>query len=159
MASTPRPVDPTPYVARGHGRETTFQQNQTDWAVVADAVRELAAQVTADIGAEGRPAVRVGMKLRYAPFETRSRSLTLPGPTSEVADVTAAALELLTRFDQTRAVRLVGVRAEMAPPARARLTRPSGGALPRKLRAGAAAHGELHLPMGRSHGGEESCPW
>ena len=111
------PVDPTPYVARGHGRETTFQQNQTDWAVVADAVRELAAQVTADIGAEGRPAVRVGMKLRYAPFETRSRSLTLPGPTSEVADVTAAALELLTRFDQSRAVRLVGVRAEMAPPA------------------------------------------
>ena len=26
------PVDATPYVARGHGRETTFQQNQTDWA-------------------------------------------------------------------------------------------------------------------------------
>ena len=57
------------------------------------------------------------MKLRYAPFETRSRPLTLPGPTADVADVTAAALELLTRFDQTRAVRLVGVRAEMAPPA------------------------------------------
>ncbi len=110
------PVDPTPYVARGHGRETTFQQNQTDWALVADAVRDLAAQVTRDIAAEGRPAVRVGMKLRYAPFETRSRSLTLPGPTSDAADITAAALELLTRFDQSRAVRLVGVRAEMEPP-------------------------------------------
>jgi DNA polymerase-4 len=111
------PVDPTPYVARGHGRETTFQQNQTDWALVADAVRDLAAQVTRDIAAEGRPAVRVGMKLRYAPFETRSRSLTLPGPTSDAEDLTAAALELLTRFDQSRAVRLVGVRAEMEPPA------------------------------------------
>src|SRR5690349_8261846 len=111
------PVDPTPYVARGHGRETTFQQNQTDWALVADAVRDLAAQVTRDIAAEGRPAVRVGMKLRYAPFETRSRSLTLPGPTSDAADITAAALELLTRFDQERAVRLVGVRAEMEAPA------------------------------------------
>ena len=111
------PVDPTPYVARGHGRETTFQHNQTDWALVADAVRDLAAQVTRDIAAEGRPAVRVGMKLRYAPFETRSRSLTLPGPTSDAADLTAAALELLTRFDQSRAVRLVGVRAEMEPPA------------------------------------------
>jgi len=32
-------------------------------------------------------------------------------------DITAAALELLTRFDQERAVRLVGVRAEMAAPA------------------------------------------
>ncbi|HET9829932.1 MAG TPA: DNA polymerase IV [Nocardioidaceae bacterium] len=110
------PVDATPYPARGHGRETTFQHDQTDWTLVADAVRQLAGQVTADIGEEARPAVRVGIKLRYAPFETRTRSLTLPIPTSEVADITAAALELLTRFDQTRAVRLVGVRAEMAEP-------------------------------------------
>ena len=57
------------------------------------------------------------MKLRYAPFETRTRSLTLPGPTSDVGEVTAAALELLGRFDETRAVRLVGGAAEMAPPA------------------------------------------
>jgi DNA polymerase IV len=110
------PVDPTPYVARGHGRETTFQENQTDWVAVAGAVRELAAQVTEDIHAEGRAAVRVGMKLRYAPFETRTRSLTLPGPTSAEPEIAAAALELLTRFDHTRAVRLVGVRAEMEPP-------------------------------------------
>lgn len=33
------PVDATPYVARGHGRETTFQQNQSDWSLVAAAVR------------------------------------------------------------------------------------------------------------------------
>ncbi len=110
------PVDATPWVARGHGRETTFQQNQSDWGLVAEAVRELAAQVTRDINAEGRPAVRVGMKLRYAPFETRSRSLTLPAATSETGPVTDAALELLSRFDRTRAVRLVGVRLEMAPP-------------------------------------------
>ena len=35
------PVDATPWVARGHGRETTFQQNQSDWDAVADAVRAL----------------------------------------------------------------------------------------------------------------------
>jgi DNA polymerase-4 len=111
------PVDPTPYVARGHGRETTFQQNQTDRDAVAAAVRELSAQVAQDLAAEGRPAVRVGMKLRYAPFETRTRSLTLPAPTSDAAVIAEAALELLGRFDPSRAVRLVGVRAEMAPPA------------------------------------------
>jgi DNA polymerase-4 len=111
------PVDPTPYVARGHGRETTFQKNQTDREAIAAEVRALAAQVAADIAAEARPAVRVGMKLRYAPFETRTRSLTLPGPTADVGEITDAALELLGRFDQTRAVRLVGVRLEMAPPA------------------------------------------
>jgi DNA polymerase-4 len=111
------PVDATPYVNRGHGRETTFQENLTDWDRVAEAVRELAAQVTADIAAEGRPAVRVGLKLRYAPFETRTRSLTLPGPTSEAAVIAEAAVDLLGRFDQSRAVRLVGVRAEMQEPA------------------------------------------
>jgi DNA polymerase-4 len=110
-------VDATPYVARGHGRETTFQENQRDWSAVADTVRELAGQVTADIAAEGRPAARVGMKLRYAPFETRTRSLTLPAPAADTETITAAALELLDRFDHERAVRLVGVRAEMVPPA------------------------------------------
>jgi DNA polymerase-4 len=110
------PVDATPYVARGHGRETTFQHNQTDWSLVADAVRELAGQVTQDLAAEGRAAVRVGMKLRYAPFETRTRSLTLAHPTTEADRITDAALELLSRFDRSRAVRLVGVRAEMETP-------------------------------------------
>jgi DNA polymerase-4 len=110
-------VDPTPYVPRGRGRETTFQRNEPDWGVVADAVRELARSVCGDIAEEGRPAVRVGMKLRYAPFETRTRSLTLDAPTSDVEHVTAAALSLLDRFDHDRAVRLVGVRAEMSDPA------------------------------------------
>ncbi|MGZ4427856.1 MAG: DNA polymerase IV [Nocardioidaceae bacterium] len=113
------PVDATPYVPRGHGRETTFQENLTDWDRVADEARRLAAEVTDDIHGEGRPAVRVGMKVRYAPFETRHRSLTLDGPTSDVQVITAAALDLLGRFDHTRAVRLLGVRAEMAPPATA----------------------------------------
>ncbi len=110
------PVDATPYVPRGHGRETTFQQNQSDWTRVGETVRELAEQVTADINAEGRAAVRVGMTLRYVPFDTRTRSLTLSAPTSDAGAIAEAALELLSRFDQSRAVRLVGVRAEMEPP-------------------------------------------
>jgi DNA polymerase-4 len=111
------PVDATPYVARGHGREITFGQNQPDWVVVAETVRALAGQVMDDLHAEGRAAVRVGMKLRYAPFETRTRSLRLPAATSDAAVVTEAALDLLTLFDHSRSVRLVGVRAEMEWPA------------------------------------------
>ncbi len=111
------PVDATPYVARGHGRETTFGENQSDWEAVAETVRALTVQVMADLHAEGRAAVRVGLKLRYAPFETRTRSLTLPAATSDPAVVTEAALDLLSRFDHSRSVRLVGVRAEMEPPA------------------------------------------
>ncbi len=110
------PVDASPYVPRGHGHETTFQRDLTDWDEVADETRRLARQVLADVAAEGRPAVRVGMKMRYAPFETRTRSLTLPEPTLDESAIESAALGLLGRFDSTRAVRLVGVRLEMAPP-------------------------------------------
>lgn len=111
------PVDASPYVPRGHGRETTFQHDLTDWAQVADEVRRLAARVLADVRAEGRPAARVGLKLRYAPFETRTRSLTLSEPTLDEGVVSSAAVDLLGRLDDTRAVRLVGVRLEMVPPA------------------------------------------
>jgi DNA polymerase IV len=111
------PVDPTPWVARAHGRETTFQADLTDWAVVAAEARRLSEQVAEDIGREGRPALRVGVKVRYVPFETRQRSLTLPSPTSDAAVIGDAAVELVGRLDHARKVRLLGVRAEMGPPA------------------------------------------
>ena len=110
------PVDASPYVPRGHGRETTFQRNLSDWDEVAEETRRLARTVLDDVRKEGRPAVRVGMKMRYAPFETRTRSLTLPVATLDETAIEAAALDLLGRFDHERAVRLVGVRLEMAPP-------------------------------------------
>ncbi|MGH3505293.1 MAG: DNA polymerase IV, partial [Nocardioidaceae bacterium] len=110
------PVDPTPYVARSHSRESTFQRNLTDWAEVADEVRRLATQVAEDVRREGRPAVRVAVKVRYAPFETRTRSSGLDEATFDAAVIGAAAVGLLARFDDAREVRLLGVRAEMAPP-------------------------------------------
>ncbi|MGH3445292.1 MAG: DNA polymerase IV, partial [Nocardioidaceae bacterium] len=110
------PVDPTPYVAHGHGRETTFQQNLLGWGDVVEEAQRLAAQVLDDIRADGRRAVRVGVKLRYAPFETRTRSLTLSEPTFDEQTLVEAALSLLERFDSGRAVRLLGVRLEMEPP-------------------------------------------
>jgi len=110
------PVDPTPWVAKAHGRETTFQTDLTDWDEVAAEARRLAEQVAEDIGREDRPAVRVGVKVRYVPFETRQRSLTLPEPTADAAALADAAVELVGRLDHGRRVRLLGVRAEMGPP-------------------------------------------
>jgi len=111
------PVDPTPYVPLGHGRERTFQENLTDWSSVEAEVRVLAGEVVRDLLAEGRPAIRVGLKIRYAPFETRTRSLTLTGPTYDEQVIADAAVTLLGRLDSHRPVRLLGVRAEMTPPA------------------------------------------
>lgn len=107
----------TPYVARSHGRESTFQHNLTDWAEVEAEVRRLAGQVTEDIVRDGRPAIRVGVKVRFAPFDTHTRSLTLDAATFDGELVANAAVELVNRFDTSRAIRLLGVRAEMAPPA------------------------------------------
>jgi DNA polymerase-4 len=110
------PVDATPYVARGHGRETTFQENLTDWGEIETEVRRLAGEVADDLRRDGRPAIRVGIKVRYAPFNTRTRSLTLDAPTSETEAIAAAAVALVARLDHDRAVRLLGVRAEMSAP-------------------------------------------
>ncbi len=105
-------VTATPYVARSHGREVTFQENLTAWSDVERQARLLAGRVADDVRAEGRPATRVGVKVRFAPFFTTTRSMTLPAPTSDTDDIERAALAVLDRFDKTRPVRLLGVRAE-----------------------------------------------
>jgi DNA polymerase-4 len=107
-------VSATPWVPRSHGRETTFPHDLTDSAEIAAAVAALAARVAADVEAEGRPAVRVGLKVRYAPFFTTTRSLTLPEPTQDPVELARAARELLTRVPTDRPIRLLGVRAEFA---------------------------------------------
>ena len=67
-------------------------------------------RVVEDIEAEGRPAARVGLKVRFRPFTTLSRSLTLPEPTNDVDTVLSVASDLLREFDPPRPVRLIGVR-------------------------------------------------
>ena len=69
-----------------------------------------------DIDKEGRPAARVGLKLRYRPFITITRSLTLPQPTNDPESLADAAVSLLDRVEKERAVRLLGVRLEMVEP-------------------------------------------
>ncbi len=105
-----------PWVPRAHGRETTFQEDLEDWARIAEEVRTLTRQVVADIDKEGRPAARVGLKLRYKPFFTVSRSLTLPGPSNDPDHLADQAVSLLERVEHDRPVRLLGVRLEMVPP-------------------------------------------
>jgi DNA polymerase-4 len=111
-----RTVDDTPWLARAHGRETTYQHDLTSADEIAAAVRDLAAQVVADIDREGRPCARVHLKVRFAPFFTVQRSRKLPAPTSDAEEIARTALDLLDRLGDDRPIRLLGVRAEMAPP-------------------------------------------
>ncbi|MFY9931580.1 MAG: DNA polymerase IV [Streptosporangiaceae bacterium] len=107
-------VDDSPYVARGHGREETFQQNIADWSRVQAEVARIAGLLAADLTAEPRPAVRVVVKVRYAPFVTETHGVKLAAPSSRAPEIEQAAAEALGRFPGRRPVRLLGVRAEFA---------------------------------------------
>ena len=109
-------VTAEPWVPRAHGRETTFPADLEDWDEIASEVRALTRRVVDDIDREGRPAARVGLKLRYRPFITISRSLTLPEPTNNPERLAEAAVSLLDRVEKDRPVRLLGVRLEMVEP-------------------------------------------
>jgi DNA polymerase-4 len=112
-------VDDTPWVARGHSRETTFQRDLTDPAQVDDAVRELTARVLEDVLAEGRPVVGLTLKVRYAPFLTTTHARKIP-ETFDRNEILARALDLAAGIEEGRPIRLLGVRAEMAMPDDAR---------------------------------------
>jgi DNA polymerase-4 len=112
-------VDDTPWVARGHSRETTFQQDLTEPAQIEAAVRELAARVLEDIVAEGRPVIGLTLKVRYAPFLTKVFTKKIP-ETFERDVVVDRALDLADRIEPDRPIRLLGLRAEMPMPDDAR---------------------------------------
>jgi len=113
-------VDSSPYVAKAHGREETFQRNIPDWPQVEAEVARIAGLLAADLVSEPRPAVRVVVKVRYAPFVTETHGVTLEVPSSDAGVLAAAAAEALGRFTGRRPVRLLGVRAQFEPGARLR---------------------------------------
>lgn len=105
-------VEATPWVPRSRSRETTFQENLTEWDDVRTEVAVLARRVADDVATDGRPAARMAVKVRFAPFSTYTRSATLEAPTADPDRIEAAALDVLGLFAPGRPVRLLGVRAE-----------------------------------------------
>jgi DNA polymerase IV len=110
-------VDDTPWVARGHGRERTFQRDLTEPEQVDEAIRQLVGEVLTDVAREGRPAVRLTLKVRYTPFFTKTFARTLPEPTTDAAVILAETLTLVAKRQAGRPIRLLGLRVEMTMPA------------------------------------------
>jgi hypothetical protein len=75
-------------------------------------VARIAGLLAVDLAAEPRPAVRVVVKVRYAPFVTETHGVKLAVPSSQAPVIAQAAGEALGRFTGRRPVRLLGVRAE-----------------------------------------------
>ncbi|MCH6470025.1 DNA polymerase IV [Sinomonas terrae] len=112
-------VDDTPWIAHGHSRETTFQRDLTDSAQVDDAVRQLTARVLEDVVADGRPVVGLTLKVRYAPFVTKTHARKIP-ETFDRNEILSRALDLAAGIEPGRPIRLLGLRAEMPMPDEAR---------------------------------------
>ncbi len=106
-------VTSAPYVARSHSREVTFQEDLRDWDQVRREVTALVRRVAEDVTREQRRAVRVVMKVRYAPFITRTHSRALATPSADAAAIEESALAALGDFTSREPVRLLGVRAEL----------------------------------------------
>ncbi|HEV8420220.1 MAG TPA: DNA polymerase IV [Actinomycetota bacterium] len=106
-------VSAEPYQRKSLGRERTFQVDLGNLTEIRAEARRLALEVADDLSEEGRDAIRVVVKVRFAPFFTCSHGVRLAEPTIEPAAIERAALEALSRFDLDRPVRLVGVRADL----------------------------------------------
>ena len=83
-------------------------------------IAKIARAVADDVAAEGRLAARIVVKVRYAPFFTRTHGRTLAEPSREPAVMEEAALAALDDFARKNPVRLLGVRAEFTDPAPAK---------------------------------------
>jgi DNA polymerase-4 len=107
-------IDERPLVTvwepKQRSRERTFQQDTADWQTIARRLAELSRGVAQDLKEDGYVGRTVGIKVRFADFETHTRDKTLPTPTSDALTIRRAAFECLARIKLDRRVRLLGVR-------------------------------------------------
>jgi DNA polymerase-4 len=98
------------------GAEETFGADCTDPQKLRTTLRAHAERVAAELRRGGYAAGRVTVKLRLAPFETHTRSITAE-PTQDGLELYRRALALLERDPVTRPVRLIGLSAARLGPA------------------------------------------
>ena len=103
-----RPLE-TSRVRKSESRETTFASNITDMATLRETIDRLAASVCKGLEGERTRGRTITVKLRLAPFRTRTRSQTLDQATCDPELVAATAHALLEHFDVDAPVRLIGV--------------------------------------------------
>jgi DNA polymerase IV (DinB-like DNA polymerase) len=92
-------------------RETTFEEDTADSALIFQALDALCADVRKDVEDQHLLFKTVTLKIRYENFETHTRSRTLPFLTNRLYDLQKTERELLSGYlRKDRKVRLIGVR-------------------------------------------------
>jgi DNA polymerase IV (DinB-like DNA polymerase) len=92
-------------------RETTFEEDTADTALILQALDALCADVQKDVEDQRLLFKTVTLKIRYENFETHTRSHTLPFLTNRLYDLQKTERELLSGYlRKDHKVRLIGVR-------------------------------------------------
>ena len=94
---------------KSESRETTFPYDVEDRDRMIETLDGLAESVCRSLAEHGLAGRTVTLKIRVSPWRTYTRSRTLPSPTHDTKTVIGVARELLTRFDPSDPVRLLGV--------------------------------------------------
>ena len=82
----------------------------SDWQEIARTLAAQSRELADELREEGYRARSVGIKVRFADFETHTREKTLAEPTDNETAIRKAAFECLGRLKLDRKVRLLGVR-------------------------------------------------
>ncbi|MCZ2110188.1 MAG: DNA polymerase IV [Dehalococcoidia bacterium] len=107
-------------VLAGHGmsksvsRELTFDEDEPSGERLRAVLLGQAERVSADLARQGRAARTVTLKLRFPPFETLTRSITVGQPVELAGEIFRAAAGLFERAwveNEQRPVRLIGLGA------------------------------------------------
>lgn len=109
-------------------RETTFERDldvYADRPALSQILTGLCDRLATDLLQKGREGRTVGVKLRYADFQTVTRDYTLPRPTADAILIKAAARECLKRVPFDRKLRLLGLRVATLSPVGSKAEAPS----------------------------------
>ena len=105
-----------PREPKGRSKTVTFPTDLVDRDEIAPNVAAIARDVADEVTATGRAVRRVAVTVRTTTFFTRTKITTLPAPTTDIGEIEAAALLVLSRFPPERAVRMLSVRVEFPAP-------------------------------------------
>lgn len=115
VQSLARGIDPRPVVpgrkAESIGAEETFEYDLTTRRAMELRLLDLAGRVAQRLLRAGLAAATITVKVKYADFTLRSRSVTVPEPVADTASLFEAAKALLDRAPEGR-VRLLGISAK-----------------------------------------------
>ena len=104
----PRPVEPDQQL-KSIGHEETFAHDHHEHETLASEAVRMADAVAWRLRRAGMAGRTVTLKVRFADFQTITRSSTLPATVDDGPAVARAALALLAAVDPTPGVRLLGV--------------------------------------------------